>query len=298
MMAPSVNVAWRGSWCELFPKSQNSCCRASSRWPWSRAPSWAQIRHWRTVPSLWDGPPILPKPGSQSAFRAISKTMIALTKLHLRNAGPIRTRRNRPSRCAYSWPISRTNVPQSRSTKRREPRASPGPSELTRRVRNWRPWPLARPRPGKAAKSFANKASSIATEPPHNEQLTPSGSRPKCWSGFFKPAAEAYGTDALRQPGCVVRLHRDRTERRFAHRGLEFPRRNTPNEPIHRFVLVHADDGIVIAGHADIGQESRAAWQDPVIGGRNMGMRADDEARTPVAEVPHCLLLARGLAMH
>src|SRR5215468_7279144 len=34
-----------------------------------------------------------------------------------------------------------------------------------------------------------------------------------------------------------------------------------------------------------------------MIGGRHMRMRADDEARAPIAEVAHCLLFARSLAM-
>src|SRR5262245_66621559 len=34
-----------------------------------------------------------------------------------------------------------------------------------------------------------------------------------------------------------------------------------------------------------------------MVGSRHMRMRADDEARAPIAKVAHCLLFARSLAM-
>ena len=55
---------------------------------------------------------------------------------------------------------------------------------------------------------------------------------------------------------------------------------------------------IEIAGHADIGDEGGAPGQDAVVGGRHMGVGADDEAGAAVAEMAHGLLLAGRLAMH
>ena len=55
---------------------------------------------------------------------------------------------------------------------------------------------------------------------------------------------------------------------------------------------------IVVAGHADVGDEGGAAGEDLVVGGRHMGVRADHEAGAAVAEMAHRLLLAGRLAMH
>ena len=41
-----------------------------------------------------------------------------------------------------------------------------------------------------------------------------------------------------------------------------------------------------------------AAGQDALIGGRRVGVRADDEARAAVDEMAHRLFLARRFAMH
>ena len=100
-----------------------------------------------------------------------------------------------------------------------------------------------------------------------------------------------------REPGRVVGLDRDRAQRRRPVRGLELARRDAAHEALQRLGLVHADDGIVVAGHADIGDERGAARQHAMIGGLHMGVGADHEARAAVAEMAHRLLLARRLAM-
>src|SRR5262249_60689901 len=73
--------------------------------------------------------------------------------------------------------------------------------------------------------------------------------------------------------------------------------RKAPKEPLQRLLLAHADNGIEIAGYADIGDVSRAAGQDAKIRRWHMGVRADHHARSAIAKITHCLLFARGLAV-
>ena len=62
-------------------------------------------------------------------------------------------------------------------------------------------------------------------------------------------------------------------------RAPEILRRNR----VHRLVLGHADHRIVVAGHADVGDEGGAAGEDLVVGGRHVGMGADHQAGAAVA---------------
>ena len=55
---------------------------------------------------------------------------------------------------------------------------------------------------------------------------------------------------------------------------------------------MHADDRIVIAGHAGVGHVGGAAGEDLVVGGRHMGVGADDETGAAVAEKSDALLFA------
>ena len=68
-------------------------------------------------------------------------------------------------------------------------------------------------------------------------------------------------------------------------------------EPAQGLVLFHADHRIIVAGHADVGDEARAAGQDSMIGARHMGMGADDEARLAVGEMAKRPFLARGFGV-
>ena len=54
---------------------------------------------------------------------------------------------------------------------------------------------------------------------------------------------------------------------------------------------------IMVAGHADVGDERGAARQHAMIRGLHMRVRADHQARAPIAEMTHRLFLARRLAM-
>ena len=80
-------------------------------------------------------------------------------------------------------------------------------------------------------------------------------------------------------------------------RRLETARGNAGRETAQRLFLLHADDRIVIAGHAGVGHVGGAAGENLMIGGRHMGMGADDEAGAAVAEEADALLFAGRLAM-
>ena len=60
-----------------------------------------------------------------------------------------------------------------------------------------------------------------------------------------------------------------------------------------RLFLVHADHRIVVAGHADVGDEAGSSGQDAVIGARRMGVRANHEARLAVDEMTERPFFAR-----
>ncbi|MHC2275865.1 hypothetical protein ACVME8_002476 [Bradyrhizobium diazoefficiens] len=113
----------------------------------------------------------------------------------------------------------------------------------------------------------------------------------------LQPAAHAHRRDPQREARCIVGLDRNAAERRHPRRRLEPAGGNPRREPAQRFFLLHADDGIVVAGHAGIRHVGGAAREDLVIGGRHMGVGADDEAGAAVAEEADALLLAARLAM-
>ena len=114
---------------------------------------------------------------------------------------------------------------------------------------------------------------------------------------LFQPRAEPHRADFRGQSGLVVGFDRDTAQGGGTGRRLEALGGDAAQEARQRLVLDHADHGIIIAGHADIGNESRAARQDLVIGGRRMRVRADHEAGAAVDEMTHRLFLAGRLAM-
>src|SRR5437879_4104052 len=121
--------------------------------------------------------------------------------------------------------------------------------------------------------------------------------RPKSRQRRLEPAAYSHRCDPQRQPGGVVGLDRDTAERRGAERRFEAPRRNAGRKAPQWLVLLHADDGVVIAGHAGVGHVGGAAGEDLVIGGRHMGVGADHETGAAVAEKSDRLLFTGRLAM-
>ena len=104
------------------------------------------------------------------------------------------------------------------------------------------------------------------------------------------------GAIALRKaPGAG--LDRDRAERRWPQRRLEPAGRDAAREAPQRLVLRHADHRIVVAGHADVGDEAGAARRGCGVGARHMGVGADDKARPAVDEMAERLFLARRLGV-
>ena len=109
--------------------------------------------------------------------------------------------------------------------------------------------------------------------------------------------AEPHWRNTQRQAGRVVGLDRKRAQGGRAVGGLELAGRDAAHEALQRLGLVHADDGVVVAGHADVGHERGTARQHAMVGGRHVRVGAHHQARTAIAKMPHRLLLARRLAM-
>src|SRR5215831_3195042 len=113
----------------------------------------------------------------------------------------------------------------------------------------------------------------------------------------FQAAADSDWSDAERQPRTLVSLDQNGAERRLARSRLEPPQGNAGREPAERLLRSHADDGIVVAGHADIGYKGCPSREDPVVSARRVGVGSDNEACSSVAKVSGGVLLAGRLAM-
>ena len=98
-----------------------------------------------------------------------------------------------------------------------------------------------------------------------------------------------------REAGAVVGLDGEPAQGALPERRLEARARRLLEEAADRLLLVHAEHGIVVAAHAGVGEIGGAAGQDAVVGGRHVGVGADDEARPAVEMVAERLLLARRL---
>src|SRR6202020_123244 len=85
---------------------------------------------------------------------------------------------------------------------------------------------------------------------------------------------------------------RSRTQSRFEATGG-----NLAREAAQWLFLVHADHRIVVAGHANVGDEAGSSGQDAVIGARRMGVSADHEARLAVDKMTEGPFLARRLGV-
>jgi hypothetical protein len=109
-------------------------------------------------------------------------------------------------------------------------------------------------------------------------------------------SADAQGGDAARQ-AVAAGLHRHAAQRRRAERRLEAAGRDVAGEAAQRLLLRHADHRIVVAGHADVGDEAGAAGKNARVGGGDMGVGAGDEADAAVDVIAEGLLLARRLGV-
>lgn len=137
----------------------------------------------------------------------------------------------------------------------------------------------------------------LKEDAPDDKTRNRSRSDPEFWNSPPDASSESHGRQPDRQSRPVVGLYRDATHRRFARRRFEAAGSDAGREAPQRLLLCHADDGVEVAGHADIGHEGGAAGQDPVIGAGRMGMRTDDEAGSSVAEVSRRMLFSGGFAM-
>src|SRR5215831_10820749 len=102
----------------------------------------------------------------------------------------------------------------------------------------------------------------------HRPNPGPVASHPEGRPCFFQPPSEPHRADPPRQPGCVVGLDRDCTQRSRAGRWLELGRGDAPQKPPKRLMFGHPDDGVIVAGHSYVGDEGGAAGENLVIGRR------------------------------
>ncbi len=79
-------------------------------------------------------------------------------------------------------------------------------------------------------------------------------------------------------------------------RGLEGDRA-LREEPLQHQLLAHADHRVARPAHADVGDERRAARQEPLVGRLDVGVGPDDRRDLAVEVMAHRGLLARGLGV-
>src|SRR5688572_18241755 len=104
---------------------------------------------------------------------------------------------------------------------------------------------------------------------------------------FLQRTAEPHRSDPRSEPRRIVGFHRQRAERGRTARRLELRLRDLADETAERLVLRHADHGVVVAGHADVGDERGAGLENAVVGRRHVGVGADHKARAAVGDVSH-----------
>src|SRR5260221_4092997 len=127
---------------------------------------------------------------------------------------------------------------------------------------------------GAAKRRPASLAKHRASGAPSGIALTPSTGGKLDGKMRRQSAPEADRRDAARQPGRIVGLHNDSTQRAGTLGDLEPLARHLSDEPGYRRRLLHADDGIVVAAHARTGYQNDAGmW-----GGRDSVLRQQKPA--------------------
>ena len=116
--------------------------------------------------------------------------------------------------------------------------------------------------------------------------------------GGFPPASRpsAHRPAGCGEAGAIVGLDREAAQRRLARPARSGPGRWCRKRCIGSSFSMPSIE-VVVAAHAGIGQVGRAAGEDAVVGGRHMGVRADDDADAAVDEMRHRLLLAGRLGV-
>lgn len=113
----------------------------------------------------------------------------------------------------------------------------------------------------------------------------------------FKASTDPYGLDPFGEPRLVIGFNIHTTYRGRTICRFKPARRHLRDEFADRVFFFHADDGIKVAAHANIGLIGRAIWQDLGISGRHMGVRAQNKRCPPVTMVPKSHLFRRGFGM-
>jgi len=90
-------------------------------------------------------------------------------------------------------------------------------------------------------------------------------------------------------------------DQRSAHLRIALGRfelaRHSGEEPVEDQLLLDPNHGVVRAGHADVGLISRAAGQDALVGGGNVGVGAEDGGDAAIEIPAHGDLLAGSLGV-
>src|SRR5271157_4212136 len=109
--------------------------------------------------------------------------------------------------------------------------------------------------------------------------------------------AEEETLDRAGAAGGFVHVEQDGVHADVALGDREF-RRHAVEKSLNDALLLHADDGIVRAGHADVGDVSGAPGEDALVGGGDVRVRADDHGYFAVEIPAHGLFFGRGFSVH
>ena len=100
-------------------------------------------------------------------------------------------------------------------------------------------------------------------------------SRSRCGSAALSPASSSCTRTIERAlPARVVDVDDRALQVRLAAGGLE-THRPLVSEALEHELLLHADDGVPRAAHADVGDEGRPACEHPRVGGLDVSVRAE-----------------------
>src|SRR3989344_6923641 len=114
--------------------------------------------------------------------------------------------------------------------------------------------------------------------------------------GVYRVFFYADALDLTAAAGLFIEVEQHGAQRTRAFGDIEV-RRKFLHQTREGFFDVHADNRVVTAGHADIGDVAGALGQDALVGGRHVRVGANDGAYTSVEVPAHAHLLARDLGV-
>src|SRR5277367_3941389 len=109
--------------------------------------------------------------------------------------------------------------------------------------------------------------------------------------------AEIYAIDGAGAAGGFVHVNLHSVHLHVAFGYREFCGERI-EEALHDGFFLHADDGIVGAGHAYVGDIGSAAGENAIIGGGDVGVRAQDGGDFAVEMPAHGLFFGSGFGVH